>query len=170
MEWGVREMLVEDPDGHRIRFGHGASVRKQSAALMPSNIHITARTPSIEEYRNLINAVGWQCSSNNAMVEKLLKAALFAVVAEDSDKSGTIGCALLLGDDASFYYVKDVVVHPQWQCKQIGTALMQELTKWLESHAQDHSLVGLFTGDNLAPFYKQFGFSPAFGMTKRIQR
>ena len=23
MEWNVREMLVEDPDGHRIRFGHG---------------------------------------------------------------------------------------------------------------------------------------------------
>lgn len=22
MEWNVREMLVEDPDGHRIRFGH----------------------------------------------------------------------------------------------------------------------------------------------------
>jgi catechol 2,3-dioxygenase-like lactoylglutathione lyase family enzyme len=23
MEWNVREMLVEDPDGHKIRFGHG---------------------------------------------------------------------------------------------------------------------------------------------------
>jgi len=22
-EWNVREMLVEDPDGHKIRFGHG---------------------------------------------------------------------------------------------------------------------------------------------------
>ncbi len=22
MDWNVREMLVEDPDGHRIRFGH----------------------------------------------------------------------------------------------------------------------------------------------------
>lgn len=22
MEWGVREMLVEDPNGHKIRFGH----------------------------------------------------------------------------------------------------------------------------------------------------
>jgi uncharacterized glyoxalase superfamily protein PhnB len=23
MEWGIREMLVEDPDGHKIRFGCG---------------------------------------------------------------------------------------------------------------------------------------------------
>jgi catechol 2,3-dioxygenase-like lactoylglutathione lyase family enzyme len=23
MEWNVREMVVEDPDGHKIRFGHG---------------------------------------------------------------------------------------------------------------------------------------------------
>jgi hypothetical protein len=29
-EWDVREMLVEDPDGHRIRFGQSASFRKKT--------------------------------------------------------------------------------------------------------------------------------------------
>jgi len=28
MEWNVREMLVEDPDGHRIRFGHSIESKK----------------------------------------------------------------------------------------------------------------------------------------------
>ncbi|MGZ8542069.1 MAG: glyoxalase superfamily protein [Chitinophagaceae bacterium] len=28
MEWNVREMLVEDPDGHKIRFGHSIESEK----------------------------------------------------------------------------------------------------------------------------------------------
>ena len=29
MEWNVREMLVEDPDGHKIRFGHGIELKNK---------------------------------------------------------------------------------------------------------------------------------------------
>src|SRR5690348_13579047 len=29
MEWGLREMLVEDPDGHIIRFGRGSTSDKK---------------------------------------------------------------------------------------------------------------------------------------------
>src|SRR5690349_6075581 len=28
-DWGMREMLVEDPDGHRIRFGNSISLRNK---------------------------------------------------------------------------------------------------------------------------------------------
>jgi hypothetical protein len=48
--------------------------------------------------------------------------------------------------------------------------MMEELSRWLNTEAADNSLVGLFTGDNLAPFYRQFDFRASFGMTRRIKR
>lgn len=72
------------------------------------------------------------------------------------------------GDHASFYYVKDVLVHPDWQGKRIGSAMMQELTNWLEKHAANNALVALICRETLEPFYQQFGFGKAFSMIRYI--
>ena len=90
-----------------------------------------------------------------------------AAVAIDDTNNRTAGCVLLLGDGASFYYVKDMMVHPDYQSKHVGTALMHQLNLWLETNAVPDALVGLYTGENLAPFYRQFGFVESFGMCKR---
>jgi N-acetylglutamate synthase-like GNAT family acetyltransferase len=118
----------------------------------------------------LISAVGWGKYDNQAMVEKILAAPVFAVVAENSGRNEVIGCALLLSDEASFYYVKDVIVQPDWQGKHVGSMLMKELTHWLDAHAPANAYVGLFTGENLADFYKHFDFVPAFGMFRRVRK
>lgn len=107
---------------------------------------------------------------NNKEAERALKATLYAVVAEDDETNAVVGCVLLLGDDTSFYYIKDMMVHPEYQSKRIGSALIKKLNEWLENNAPDDALVGLYTGPNLAPFYSQFGFKESFGMTKRYYR
>ena len=94
----------------------------------------------------------------------------FAVVAEDKQHNETVGCSLLLGDNASFYYVKDVMVYPNWQRKRVGTALMQALTKWLEKNAANNALVSLITGETLESFYQQFGFAQAFAMIRYMRQ
>lgn len=172
MEWGVREMLVEDPDQHKIRFGHGAHVFDKDKALstMPDTIRIIERKPTVQEYRQLAQAVQWAPSSDDAMIEKIIAAAIFAVVAENTDSGDTIGCTLLLGDNISFYYIKDVMVHPNWQHKRVGTALMQAITSWLNTNGGEKALAGLYPGESLAPFYSRFGFTPSFGMSRRIYR
>ena len=84
----------------------------------------------------------------------------------------TVGCAFLTGDNAGFYYVRDVIVHPDWQGRRIGTALMQALMEHLRAHGPAHALVGLFTGSHLHDFYAQFGFrgpnSGLYGMTQTL--
>ena len=115
-------------------------------------------------------AVGWSPPSDDDMIKSILGAAIFAVVAEDTVNDEIVGCALLLGDNASFYYVKDVMVCPHWQRKRVGNALMQALTDWLEKNASDNALVSLVTGEGLEPFYQQFGFTQAFGMIRYIHR
>lgn len=166
-EWGVREMLVEDPDGHKIRFGHGAGSKPASGeSQLPAGVQIIHRIPTKEEYRVLKSSVGWDDNYSDSNLDKLLSAPLFAVVAQHNDEA--IGCALLLGDDASFYYIKDVIVKPAWQCKRVGSTMMQALTDWLNQHGADEALVGLYTGEGLISFYKAFGFRAAFGMQRRL--
>jgi ribosomal protein S18 acetylase RimI-like enzyme/catechol 2,3-dioxygenase-like lactoylglutathione lyase family enzyme len=167
-EWGLREMLVEDPDGHILRIGHPISHMREESSDLPETIVIIERKPTVEEYQQLVAAVGWKVK-DSVIAQKSLEAPLFSAVAEDSSTNKFVGCVLLLGDGASFYYVKDMMVHPEWQQKRVGTALMQKLNEWIEGNAAPDSLVGLYTGENLAPFYRQFGFSEAFGMCRRIR-
>ena len=165
-EWGLREMLVQDPDNHIIRFGqHKMHGRSKSNSLL-AGIHIIERLPTPEEYEKLMTAVGWKVQPGQTAL--VLKSPIWTAVAEDLDINQTVGCVLLLGDGASFYYVKDLMVHPDYQSKNVGTALMKHLNLWLEKNAVPGALIGLYTGENLATFYRQFGFQDSFGMTKRM--
>jgi GNAT superfamily N-acetyltransferase len=169
--WGMAGYTVKEINGYYIVFA-GAMIRerKQIESELPSVVRIIERIPTVEEYQYLASSVGWHLYNNTETVQKLLKAPVFGVVAEDSSNHKSIGCALLISDHASFYYVKDVIVHPDWQGKQVGSALMKELGRWLESNAANNALVALITGEDLSPFYQQFGFAPAFGMVYYIQR
>jgi N-acetylglutamate synthase-like GNAT family acetyltransferase len=117
---------------------------------------------------NLVSAVGWGKSYDHSMTEKILAAPVYGAVAEHANE--VIGCALVLSDEASFYYVKDVMVHPRWQHKRVGSMLMKKLTLWLDVNAPENAYVGLFTGESLAAFYKQFDFVPVCGMHRSVQK
>jgi GNAT superfamily N-acetyltransferase len=76
----------------------------------------------------------------------------------------------LLGDDASYYYVKDLMVHPSWQNKHVGSKLMKAITDWIDQNAPPHAFICLFTGETLESFYRLFDFAPAFGMTRSVKK
>ena len=168
--WGMAGYTVQDINGYYIVFaGPPLHDKKTPSAALPSTIKIIPRSPTVKEYQYLTAAVGWSLYSSDEVVTKLLSAPVFAAIAEDTATSEVIGCALLLGDHASFYYIKDLVVHPDWQAKHVGTELMKELTRWLEKNGANNSLVALITGEALASFYKPFGFVPAFCMIKYLE-
>jgi uncharacterized glyoxalase superfamily protein PhnB/GNAT superfamily N-acetyltransferase len=165
-EWGMREMLVEDPDGHKIRFGHGISLRGKSEPCMPDNIQIVPGVPSVDELETLIKAVGWPQSPGQRPDIGAPAAIAHCVLARNNDNDEVIGCAFLFSDSAGFYYIKNVIVRPEWQGKLIGTALVKNINDWFEENAPEHSTIALHTGPNLAHFYRRFGFSTAFSMQK----
>lgn len=169
--WGVAQYTVRDNNGYYIHFaGTPVSGRERSTSGPPEVLKIVSRIPTPSEYMNLASAVYHITDPDHEKAALLLAPVVAAAVAEHKDTGEVIGCALLLGDNVSFYYVKDVMVHPGWQNKQIGTELMKELTRWLEANAPDKVLVTLIAPDSLAPFYRQFGFTPAFGMVREIIR
>ncbi len=128
--WGMTEYTVRDNSGYLIRFGARASARDHKSSNLPDSIVIEARLPSNDEYARIRRAVGWHGADDEEAIKMSLKAPIFSVVAVDSESGNAVGYALLLGDGVSFYYVKDVNVHPDWQNKRVGTAIMRRLIAW----------------------------------------
>jgi GNAT superfamily N-acetyltransferase len=165
--WGMDEYWVKDINGYNVIFSGNSNERKKSGTL-PENIKILHEKPTVEEYRELLVSVGWFNRVNEEFLSRRLDALLYSALAIDSKTNERIGCAFIIGDNASFYYIKDVVVKPEWQKKRVGTELMKAVARWLEANGVPGSMVGLYTGENLEPFYKQFGFGKGFGMIKNI--
>ena len=166
--WGMAGYTLRDINGYYVIFAGAPISNKPNSNPTPETVKIIPRVPTEKEYLNLISAVGWDKNYNYSLTGKILKAPVYAVVAEHTNQ--VIGCALLLSDEASFYYVKDLMVHPDWQRKHIGSMLMKDLTKWLDDNAPENAYIGLFTGEALGPFYKQFDFVPVFGMHRSVRK
>ncbi|MGI8601253.1 MAG: GNAT family N-acetyltransferase [Chitinophagaceae bacterium] len=82
-----------------------------------------------------------------------------------NEEGTVVGCVLVLGDSASFYYIKDMMVDPEYQNKRVGSALINRVNEWINTNGEADALVGLYKGPHLATFYKQFGFKEYFGMS-----
>ena len=124
----MSQYTVREINGYFLDFAGLISEREKSAAKLSENIKIIERPPTITEYRKIASAIEWDPSNNDEVIEASLAAAVFAVVAIDIATNETIGAALLLGDKVSFYYVKDVMVLPQWQGRLVGTAMMKAIS------------------------------------------
>lgn len=146
--WGVTEYVVRDLNGYRLRFT-GAVTRGGPKPPLPDDFRVEAAPPSPEEFAALRESVGW----NSEM--QVLGAALFAVTARVGERA--IGCAFVTTDGAGFYYVRDVIVHPDWQRQGVGKRLMSAVADYLKT-TPPNSLAALFTGSNLVEFYGEFGF------------
>lgn len=168
MPWGSQEYAVREPNGYRLRFSAPVARTSVSKTLPPS-VRIVERAPTILEYTRLAESVGWK-GSTEAAVTQTIAASRYALVAEDLTSGSAVGSLFLLPVGASDFYLKDVMVHPDWQGQRIGTTLLHELMRWLNVHAPEGSLVSLHTDEATAPFYKPFGFTPHFGMSQRIRR
>ena len=139
--------------------------------VLPNNFRIEHHVPDLENYERLIRAVKWTPHTNFEVLPGALQDVVAGVTAFDGET--VIGCALLLGDGVTFFYVKDVMVLPLYQKRGVGTAFMKELMAIAEEIAPAKALIGLFTGADLQAFYEKFGFQGTeflCGMSRRIRK
>jgi GNAT superfamily N-acetyltransferase/uncharacterized glyoxalase superfamily protein PhnB len=166
--WGMVQYTVRDNNGYFVHFAEPAEERQKEKNDKIPDIKVVLRKPTVEECIKLERDSG---NENNTKVDATrirLDAPIQGVVALDPSNDQIIGYALLLGDGISYYYIKDVLVHPEWRAKQVGTAMLRELDNWLNIHGAKNALVALICREALEPFYQQFGFAPAFSMIKYL--
>ena len=83
---------------------------------------------------------------------------LFRISVWDGDKIGAM--ARPLGDMGLDYYIKDVVVRPEYQHRGIGRRMIQELLKFVGDHGVGGTdiFIELTAAPEKAPFYEKLGF------------
>ena len=76
------------------------------------------------------------------------------------DGNEIVAMARMIGDIGLDYYIKDVVVKPEYQGKGIGRLLINELLKFIkENGVKDTEIfVELCAMPDKIPFYEKFGF------------
>src|SRR5262249_4321277 len=158
-------------------FGQRGSDRSATAGRGPATgVAIVERLPTPEEYLGLVRAVGWSRGDRTdgdlrGRAARALAGARFGVVALHGGDA--VGSGMVLGDGPTFAYLKDIMVRPDWQGRGIGTRIVGALLAALGDSGRDGMLVTLFTGQHLAEFYEQFGFSgpeTLYGMSLAIER
>ena len=77
------------------------------------------------------------------------------------DGNEIVAMARMIGDMGLDYYIKDVVVKPEYQGKGIGRLLINELFKFIkENGVKDTEIfVELCAVPDKIPFYEKFGFN-----------
>jgi len=77
------------------------------------------------------------------------------------DEGNVIAMARMIGDMGLDYYIKDVVVKPEYQHKGIGRLLINELKKFINDNGVKGTniFVELCAVPDKIPFYEKFGFS-----------
>ena len=88
-----------------------------------------------------------------------MKHTLFRVSVFDGDQ--IVAMARVIGDMGLDYYIKDVVVRPEYQGKGIGRLMIREILRFINDHGVDGTdiFVELCAMPDKIPFYEKFGFS-----------
>lgn len=110
-----------------------------------------------QEFVYLIEAVGWG-KANLEQIELALKNTIYSISVEIDGK--IIGMGRIIGDGARVFYIQDVVIHPNYQGKGIGTTIMENLMAFFEkfSISDCNIMVGLMSAKGKECFYERFGF------------
>ena len=113
--------------------------------------------PSVREYQTLRLAAGLSPKSEEA-AERGLSNSLFSVqVLHGGDP---VGMGRVVGDDGCFYWVVDIAVLPDHHRKGIGTMIMKEIVRYIDSEVPDTAHVSLIADGGARNLYEKFGFRP----------
>lgn len=88
-----------------------------------------------------------------------LENSIFRVSVFDREK--IVAMARMIGDMGLCYYIKDVVVRPEYQKQGIGRTLINELMKFIRENGVSGTdiFVELCAMPDKIPFYERLGFS-----------
>jgi len=120
-----------------------------------------------EEFITLWESV-WDGAPTLEQTRLAMEHTLFRVSIFDNEK--IVAMARMIGDLGLDYYIKDVVVRPEYQYKGIGRLLMKELLQYINDHGVKGTeiFVELCAMPDKMPFYEKLGFTANEAQRLRI--
>ncbi len=123
-----------------------------------NNLTIKHNELTAEEFISLWESV-WDGAPSLEQTKLAMQHTIFRVSIYDRDKA--IAMARMIGDMGLCYYIKDVVVRPEYQGKGIGRKLINELLKFVNDNGIKGTqvFVELAAVPDKMPFYEKLGFT-----------
>ena len=115
------------------------------------------RLPTLDEHRTLAESVGWHDHFDWNSIEASIAASSFGVVAVKDDVA--IGMGRIVGDGVHYFYIQDVVVHPDHSDDGLGSRIVEHLLDWIAAIAPSEAFVGLFASPEAVDLYREFRFT-----------
>ncbi|MBR5684297.1 MAG: GNAT family N-acetyltransferase [Ruminococcus sp.] len=121
---------------------------------------------SAEEFIELWETV-WGQGPSLEQTRLAMENTLFRVSVSDGER--IVAMARVIGDKGLDYYIKDVIVRPEYQGRGIGRMLIEELLKYIDDNGVSGTdiFVELCAVPDKIPFYEKFGFD--FNEAKRLK-
>ena len=107
---------------------------------------------SAKALSDLRESVGWN-RMENEYKSPLLTSFYHITVYEKNELIGYIDCVSNGVTDA---YIQDLIVHPNYQNKGVGTELMNQMIAYLKE--KRIYMISVVYEESLKPFYEKFGF------------
>ena len=117
---------------------------------------VNRRVPSACEYNALRRSVDWPTFADN-VVELGLAQSSYCIVVED-EVGTVVGMGRIIGDNAIYMHIQDVIVRPDLQRQGIGKLIMKELLTYVDGLAGKNTNIGLMCSKGREAFYRTFGF------------
>lgn len=122
-----------------------------------NELKIIADQFTTDDFITLWNSV-WDGAPSREAVSLALAHSVFRTGVYDGEK--IVGMARLIGDFGLCYYIKDVVVRPDYQRRGVGRMMIGELLRFIRKNGVSGTdiAVELCAMPDKIPFYEKFGF------------
>ena len=124
-----------------------------------TDYQLADRLPTVSEHRALAEAVDWLDHFDYNSIGHSLDASQRGVVALSGDD--VVGMGRLVGDGSHYFYVQDVIVHPDHTDAGLATLLVERLLEWVGRVAPATAFVGLFASPEAVGVYEDLRFERA---------
>ena len=122
-----------------------------------SGLSVRYNILTAEEFLILWNSV-WTSAPSLEQTRLAMEHSLFRVSIYDGDKP--VAMARVIGDMGMCYYIKDVVVRPEYQGRKLGSLLIDEILRFVQAYGVKGTKIAveLSALPDKVPFYEKFGF------------
>lgn len=112
---------------------------------------------TLEEYLAIRASVHWKRLSR-PQAEKALAGSLYIVGAYENEQ--LVGMGRIVGDGAVICYVQDLIVHPDYQKKGVGSMVLSTLVQFVDElkEADTEMMLCLMCAKGRERFYEKHGF------------
>ncbi len=116
---------------------------------------IQIRPIAVLEYQSLRDTTEWHSLKERQVIEALGHDLFSVVVVWDKQ---VVAMGRVIGDGAIYFYIQDVIVHPNHQNKGVGKLVMEAIEAYLSKSSNEYAFVGLMASEGAVGFYESFGY------------